>query len=158
MGTIRFIVSLPVWYYAAAALIGLGIWLWKRRWVPALLAAYAFYLFSLAVLARKSGDGPIYMLHLFWSYADWERQGLQIVANIAAFVPLGLLLGLEFGWIGIAGGAGFSVLIELLQLLTWRGFFEFDDMIHNSLGTLLGVALAVLLARRRGRKTDDPSS
>ena len=152
---IRFVASVPLWYHAAAVLIGLVVWLWKRRWTSALLAAYAFFLFSLAVLARKSGTEPQYMLRLFWSYAAWEQQKVQILANIAVFVPLGLLLGLEFGWKGLPAGMGFSLLIELLQLITRRGFFEFDDMVHNSLGTLLGVSLAVLLARRRGKRPPD---
>ena len=156
MDILRFAASLPLRYCAAAVLIGLGVWLWKRRWTGALLAAYAFYLLSLAVLARKSGAEPQYMLRLFWSYARWTEEKSQILANIAVFVPLGLLLGLDYGWKGLPVGMGFSVLIELLQLVTRRGFFEFDDMIHNSLGALLGVSLAVLLLRRRGKRRPGP--
>ncbi|MBR5094874.1 MAG: VanZ family protein [Oscillospiraceae bacterium] len=157
MEILQFVAGMPLGYYAAAALIGLGVWLWKRRRVPALLAAYAFFLLSLAVLARESAAERQYALRLFWSYADLEKQGLQILANIGVFVPLGLLLGLEFGWKGLPLGAGFSVAIELLQLLTARGLFEFDDMVHNTLGTLIGVALAVLIVRRRGKDPPAPA-
>ena len=92
MEILQFVAGMPLGYYAAAALIGLGVWLWKRRRVPALLAAYAFFLLSLAVLARESAAERQYALRLFWSYADLEKQGLQILANIGVFVPLGLLL------------------------------------------------------------------
>ena len=40
-----------------------------------------------------------------------------------------------------------SMLIELAQLISYRGLFEFDDMIHNALGTAVGV-LIVLGMRR----------
>ena len=36
-----------------------------------------------------------------------------------------------------------SVLIELAQLISYRGLFEFDDVIHNALGTALGVLLVL---------------
>lgn len=158
MDMIQFAASLPLWYYAVAVLIGLGVWLWKRRWTSALLAAYVFFLLSLTVLGRKSGAEPQYILRLFWSYAKWEEEKSQILANIAVFVPLGFLLGLEFSWKGLPAGIGFSILIELLQLVTRRGFFEFDDIVHNSLGILLGVSLAVLLLQRRRKKPPGPGA
>ena len=34
-----------------------------------------------------------------------------------------------------------SLSIELLQLITSRGLFEFDDVFHNSLGAVIGVGL-----------------
>ena len=40
-----------------------------------------------------------------------------------------------------------SVLIELAQLISYRGLFEFDDMIHNALGTAVGVLLVLGLRR-----------
>ena len=39
--------------------------------------------------------------------------------------------------------AGYSVLIEPAQLVSFRGLFEFDDVIHNALGTALGVLLVL---------------
>lgn len=155
MGSIQFMVEMSPWYYAAAVLVGLAVGLWKRRWVPGLLAGYVFFLFSLAVLARSATPEAQYALRPFWSYLEWEEEGVQILANVAVFVPLGLLLGLQIGWRAVPVGAGFSILIELLQLVTHRGMFEFDDMIHNTLGTLLGAALAALLLRRRGKRRRD---
>lgn len=155
VGSIRFCAEISPWYYAAAVLLGLAVGLWKRRWTYGLLAGYVFFIFSLAVLARSETPEAEYMLRPFWSYLEWEEQGLQILANVLIFVPLGYLLALLVGWRAVPAGAGFSVLIELLQLLTHRGMFEFDDMIHNSLGTFLGAALAVLILRRRGQSRGD---
>ena len=141
--------DLPAGYWLAALLLGLAVWLWKRRAVPALLAAYAFYVLSLAVLSRVSTPEPRCMLRLFWSYEAWPEGWEQVAANVAVFVPLGFLLGLRIGWRGLPVGAGFSLLIELLQLILHRGVFEFDDIFHNSLGALLGVTLAIRLRRLR---------
>lgn len=151
MNAFLWMMKLPAGYWAAAALLGLAVGLWKRRWAAGLLAAYALYVFSLAVLSRSSRPEAQVMLRLFWSYEAWPGGWEQIVANIAVFVPIGFLAGLMIGWRGAALGAGFSVLIELLQLLLRRGVFEFDDMLHNALGALLGAALAVLLRRLKKR-------
>ena len=53
-------------------------------------------------------------------------------------------------------GAGFSILIELLQFIFKRGFAEFDDVFHNVLGCAIGFGVYVLIARLvmhiRGKK------
>lgn len=36
--------------------------------------------------------------------------------------------------------------IELTQLIIHRGLFEFDDIIHNTAGTIIGVVLVMLIA------------
>ena len=38
-------------------------------------------------------------------------------------------------------GFGTSSVIEILQLITCRGLFEFDDIVHNGLGCMSGVLL-----------------
>ena len=39
------------------------------------------------------------------------------------------------------------MLIELAQLLSFCGLFEFDDVIHNALGTAVGVLLVLGIRR-----------
>ena len=39
------------------------------------------------------------------------------------------------------------MLIELAQLISCRGLFEFDDVIHNAIGTAVGVLLVLGLRR-----------
>lgn len=39
-------------------------------------------------------------------------------------------------------GLIFSFFIETSQLILKRGFFEQDDMIHNSLGAMIGYIIA----------------
>ena len=42
------------------------------------------------------------------------------------------------------------MLIEPAQLVSFRGLFEFDDVMHNALGTAVGVLL--VLGMRRVKK------
>ena len=63
------------------------------------------------------------------------------------FIPIGFLLGIKVGWKGIPIAALFSLIIELIQLVTRRGLFEFDDIIHNTLGAVIGFGIYALLGK-----------
>ena len=73
--------------------------------------------------------------------------------NIALLFPVGLLLPFSFykrlrWWQGLIMGLIASALIEVLQLILCRGLFEFDDMIHNGFGCMLGSMLVGLFFQR----------
>ena len=57
----------------------------------------------------------------------------------------------EFG-MGLLVGITVSSAIEISQLWLCRGLFEFDDIIHNSLGCMLGCLLGNRLLMLSGRK------
>lgn len=96
------------------------------------------------VLFRAQFDGQHFQPQLFWSYKVWDVQKKQIIANVLMFIPLGFLAGSLWKWKGGVIGVGFSVAIELIQLISKRGLFEFDDILHNTLGTLIGVSIHML--------------
>ena len=110
-----------------------------------MLVGYAILVLAGTVLIRTSGKAPQYQLQLFWSYTQWDIQQSQVLANICMFIPIGFLAGKEFGRKGILLAAGFSLLIETIQLLTCRGLFEFDDIIHNTAGAVIGYGCFALL-------------
>ena len=112
-----------------------------------MLAAYAILVLAGTVLIRVSKEEPQYQLRLFWSYSQWDKQQGQVLANICMFIPIGFLAGKEFGRKGIILAAGFSLLIEIIQLLTCRGLFEFDDIIHNTAGATIGYGCFALTER-----------
>ena len=86
-------------------------------------------------------------------------QPLEFLANVALFIPFGVL------WMLVAPrlhplaviGAGFatSALIEVVQLALPSRFSTLSDVIANTLGTTMGVAL-VMLARRVGVRSANP--
>lgn len=70
------------------------------------------------------------------------------ILNIILFIPLGFLLPIIWKTFRplkkvIAVGLGLSVLIELLQLFNFR-LTDIDDLITNTVGTLIGFLMAKL--------------
>ena len=109
-------------------------------------------LLALAVLTRSIHPTRPFDFTPFWSYREVLQSGkdallTQNIANVLAFVPIGLLLGCAFGrmkwWKALAIGGGFSLLIEVLQFVFKRGFSEFDDVFHNVLGCAIGYGVYV---------------
>lgn len=110
------------------------------------MIGYSFLILAETVLIRKPFVGEHIKLELLWSWKQWNVQKEQIVTNVVMFIPIGVLDGFLWKWKGLLAAAGFSVAIELLQLITSRGLCEFDDVIHNLLGAILGVTM-VMVAR-----------
>ena len=77
---------------------------------------------------------------------------------MAAFIPIGLLLGISFPgmkwWTVLLTGGAFSLLIETLQFFFRRGFAEFADVWHNGVGCMVGYAVyrGVRWMGERGKK------
>ena len=59
-------------------------------------------------------------------------------------------VGLTSIW--FAGGALISLISEVCQLVFHRGLFEWDDMIHNALGCMIGCGIANVIRWGIGRK------
>ena len=59
-----------------------------------------------------------------------------------------LLLTCKKKWlISVVVGLFMSSAIEVTQLILHRGLFEFDDIFHNTLGTVIGIGVFVLITR-----------
>ena len=87
-------------------------------------------------------------------FQDCSARNMEgMVLNAIMFAPLGFLLPAYFEryrhW-GRTLAAGFltSLTVELIQLFTFRAT-DVDDLIMNTLGTLVGFLLAKLVLRRR---------
>ncbi len=50
---------------------------------------------------------------------------------------------------GLLAGVLISATIELLQLILCRGLFEFDDIIHNSIGCMVGCVLSNIVRKKK---------
>lgn len=132
-----------------------------------LLVEYIFVLYCSTVIFRHVASKRSYDFSPFWSYRSYFRGedttllGENIM-NVLVFVPIGLLLGLSFRsmtWPRVLLiGACLSAGIETLQFIFLRGFSEFDDVMHNTLGCVMGYGLFRLLFRlttKRYGYTDD---
>lgn len=123
-----------------------------------LLFTYYCIVLESTVFTRKNQGYHAYELEVFWSWKDviryHSREMLkENLLNIALLFPFGLLLPFSFykilrWWQGLVMGLIASALIEVLQLILCRGLFEFDDMIHNGFGCMLGSMLVGLFFQR----------
>ena len=152
------VLAIPWWYYAVAALLFAALLLITKKPALSLVPPYLFMLFTLTVLARTPEPEAQYQLALFWSYRRYFSCAdphllRQMAANVLVFIPLGALLHRLVGWKAVLIGTACSALIEVLQLITRRGVFEFDDILHNALGLLIGCAAAALIRRARKGKS-----
>ena len=137
--------SLPAYWWLWLIVVALVVWMidgWRITPRP-LLAAYILFILMETIIGRKTGVGRVELVP-FWSYSHPELR-MEIVLNYILFIPLGVLLYLCFGEkLGlrvVIAGFLLSVSIELIQLLFNIGLFEFDDMIGNTVGCLIGAVI-----------------
>ena len=123
----------------------------RLKWCTRLLLfEYLVLLIVLAVLTRKVEMERMYNFTPFWTYRaikEGDYLSKQAIMNVLAFIPVGFLLGCVSGrmkwWKALLIGGGFSILIEILQFVFRRGFAEFDDVFHNTLGCAIGIGVFV---------------
>ncbi|GAA5083449.1 hypothetical protein GCM10025760_00090 [Microbacterium yannicii] len=79
---------------------------------------------------------------------------VEFVANIALFVPLGLLLTIFFRhpWVGAAIAVVGSALVELVQIVIPSRQPSLRDILANVIGAVIGAAAASLILRRSERR------
>ena len=125
-----------------------------------MLVFYLAFILTITIIERTPSGAPRYELDRFWSYKKILSGTTALLAenfwNVVMFVPLSVMVGIALSagaverkrnwiWMTIIACFLFSAGIEVVQLMTCRGLFEFDDMIHNPLGAVIGsIAVAIL--------------
>ena len=112
-----------------------------------LLVEYVFLIFCSTVIFRATGEISKYDFHPFWSYKAIQdgRENLlaENIMNVIVFIPVGMILGsllkVKGSWlIALLIGCSISITIEALQFCFLKGFSEVDDVMHNTLGCIVG--------------------
>ena len=111
-----------------------------------LLMGYLFLVLCTTIFCREETFEKRYYLQPLWSYSVLYNKLLaQIIMNVMLFIPIGFFVGgtLKKKHICNAVGIGLvlSFFIELTQLITTRGVFNVDDIIHNILGCVIGYGI-----------------
>ena len=125
-------------------IVVIGLTIFTKKLTIGLLVGYVLVILGETVIFRTPTTRLHFQPQLFWSYKVWDIQKEQIIANVLAYIPLGLLAGRLWKWKGVLAGIGLSITSELLQLITRRGLCELDDALHNTLGTLIGVSIIII--------------
>ena len=113
-----------------------------------LLIGYVFLVFCTTIFFREETFEKHYRLCPLSSYSMLYNKLLaELIMNIMMFVPIGFFTGgalkKKHIWNAIVFGFGLSLFIELTQLITTRGVFNVDDIIHNVLGCIIGFSCFV---------------
>ncbi len=119
-----------------------------------ILFIYIVIVLGATIGDRMSTDSKSISMHLFSSYKDaWNNFSpgawRNIILNILMFVPLGILLPLIFKncrkyWVTYLIGLFFTLIIEVIQLISGRGIFEIDDIFNNTLGCIIGYGIVMI--------------
>lgn len=127
----------------------------KQGIVPILLSAWFVIVLGLTTFSRAANYTGSVNFSLFSGYVSawnqWSYSELQlIIFNMLMFAPLGFLLpflmkkGRKFSFACLIS-FGVTFFIEVLQLVTGRGIFELDDLLHNFIGSIFGYFVAMFL-------------
>ena len=100
----------------------------------------------------------VFLIAAFLAAVLLKQHKIVVMQAVCGLLfPAGILLPGVTGrklkwWMGLLVGIMVSSAIEISQLWLCRGLFEFDDIIHNSLGCMLGCLLGNRLLMLLGRK------
>ena len=111
-----------------------------------LLVEYVFLMFCSTVFFRVASQSRMCDFHPFWSYKAIQEGRVELLQenfmNVVVFVPVGLLLGIAVKkmtwWKALLISCSISISIEALQFWFMKGFSELDDVMHNTVGCLIG--------------------
>lgn len=142
-----------------------GAKVFRRVLGVALVAVYVYVVLAQTIIGRVQSASPTAKLELFWSYRAslaLMEDGLaitsasllaEIILNILMLMPLGVLLPFalpelfctsrptrDLVWVAIVACACSSA-IELAQWRFRLGLFEFDDILNNTAGALVGYVM-----------------
>ena len=157
MPRIKGIIILGLLFYVLYCLLWLKGYTRKYKNVMAtmmwgiILSLDCSFIFVMTLLGREIGDSYHIRLKPFQSYFLTLIEGemeilLQILVNIAMYIPIGFLLPCCFEMFEryrrvMLVGILTSLCIEVIQFILKIGMFEVDDIISNTLGCIIGLGL-----------------
>ncbi|KGR84412.1 VanZ family protein [Lysinibacillus odysseyi] len=113
-----------------------------------LLICWAVVVVGITTLSRPANFTGQVNISLFSGYINawnkWSLFELQlIIFNMVMFMPLGALLPLlhkknRLFWRVLVLSLVVTLSLEVFQLLSGKGIFELDDLLHNTVGSLAG--------------------
>ena len=117
-----------------------------RKVSQGMFYGHVLFVICFTVIFRSNKPMFICFLRPFWSYTVLNYRIIaESVLNVLMFVPVGFLYGgskKKVCWVEVLClGLGLSVAIEVMQLLTRRGVCSIDDVIHNTIGSIIGYGL-----------------
>ena len=135
-------------------------WRIRRQKKPfSVLATTSFFMYvvimlCITFLSRESGGSSVFDFELFSTWGINNRNNAYLIENILLFIPYGFVcawavFGKKGSFFYTLLGALTSVGIEFLQFFSGRGFFQIDDILTNTLGTVIGYLFYRIIFRKK---------
>ena len=110
---------------------------------------YLLALVHITLFEREPGSRTAISLTLFETLGG-SRNNAYVIENVLLFIHFGFLPATLFRpmrnlVLSLMAGAFCSLMIETTQLITQRGYFQVDDILMNSIGTVIGCSCFCLL-------------
>lgn len=115
----------------------------KRGVAVSAAMAYVVVILFVTFFSREAGSRDGLDLLPFATVGNGPQGDAYVLENVLLFIPLGILLPCtDAFWQRfprcIVMGFSISIMTELSQFLTQRGHAQTDDVITNTLGTMIG--------------------
>ena len=116
---------------------------YKKRWILFLSIIYVTVLLKLVYFSREPGSRSGIDINLLDIWGNSIIEHAYVIENILMFIPFGILFPSTFFSFRrcircIAIGCLCSISIEIMQLISKRGFCQLDDIVLNTIGTAIG--------------------
>lgn len=119
---------------------------------------YLAIILFITFLSREAGSRKGVDLQLFSTWGINQRNNAYVIENILLFIPYGFVCA--FAWksarnifMEIIYGFFTSLTIETMQLITQRGYFQIDDIITNTMGSIIGYFIFRCIEFLKQKKT-----
>lgn len=113
-----------------------------------LFVVYMVVMFITVFLSREPGSRQGIDMTLFGTWGETPQAHAFVIENILLFVPFGILYPVavpgRWKYFTVLTGMIISVVIETVQLVTQRGYCQLDDVVMNTLGSLVGYVIFVI--------------
>ena len=114
----------------------------RRTFLSILCIIYFVMIFIITIFEREPGSRTGISFKFFDTLGG-PRANAYVIENVLLFIPFGIFIPLKWKQLRnpfVCSILGFclSCIIEMIQLITERGHFQIDDIVTNTLGTLIG--------------------
>lgn len=114
----------------------------NHYFMKVMLSIYLFALIHITLFEREPGSRTAVSLILFETFGD-SRANAYVMENVLLFMPFGFFPAFLFRpmrklFVSIVAGVFCSLIIETIQLITQRGYFQLDDILMNGIGSAAG--------------------
>jgi len=128
---------------------------WKNVFVY-----YVLFILYIALFSREVGSVDVVSMIPFASWRPFAYHPyftLFFIENIIVSIPLGILIVKIKNSIPLAIVSGFalSLFIELMQFILKCGYVQFDDVMTNVAGTIIGAYIMMRIIHSKERKVDE---